>query len=157
MIDKANVGGTVHDINDTGARGMISPDVFSTAAAYEAGEYCIYNNTLYKFTEAKSAGAWDDSKASATDIASELSALNSRYDIKSKTMESQTIDELGEVKTDLSIDSTVILSAIVLDRIGWLVSPITATEDPNWHVRIYGLSGNATGNATVRVYYIDVS
>ena len=78
MIDKANVGGTVHDINDTGARGMISPDVFSTAAAYEAGEYCIYNNTLYKFTEAKSAGAWDDSKASATDIASELSALNSR-------------------------------------------------------------------------------
>lgn len=77
MIDKANVGGTVHDINDTGARGMISPDVFSTAAAYEAGEYCIYNNTLYKFTEAKSAGAWDDSKASATDIASELSALNS--------------------------------------------------------------------------------
>ena len=78
MIDKANVGGAVHEINDTGARGMISPDVFSTAAAYEAGEYCIYNNTLYKFTEAKSAGAWDDSKASATDIASELSALNSR-------------------------------------------------------------------------------
>lgn len=81
MIDKANVGGTVHDINDTGARGMISPDVFSTAAAYEAGEYCIYNNTLYKFTEAKSAGAWDDSKASATDIASELSALNSSYGV----------------------------------------------------------------------------
>ena len=80
MIDKANVGGTVHDINDTGARGMISPDVFSTAAAYEAGEYCIYNNTLYKFTEAKSAGAWDDSKASATDIASELSALNSSFE-----------------------------------------------------------------------------
>lgn len=82
MIDKANVGGTVHDINDTGARGMISPDVFSTAAAYEAGEYCIYNNTLYKFTEAKSAGAWDDSKASATDIASELSALNSSLNSK---------------------------------------------------------------------------
>lgn len=82
MIDKANVGGTVHDINDTGARGMISPDVFSTAAAYEAGEYCIYNNTLYKFTEAKSAGAWDDSKASATDIASELSALNSSINNK---------------------------------------------------------------------------
>lgn len=71
-------------------------------------------------------------------------------------MESQTIGELGEVKTDLSIDSTVILSAIVLDRTGWLVSPITATGDPNWHVRIYGLSGDATGNATVRVYYIDV-
>ena len=88
MIDKANVGGTVHDINDTGARGMISPDVFSTAAAYEAGEYCIYNNTLYKFTEAKSAGAWDDSKASATDIASELSALNSSIVVKefSKTI-----------------------------------------------------------------------
>ena len=86
MIDKANVGGTVHDINDTGARGMISPDVFSTAAAYEAGEYCIYNNTLYKFTEAKSAGAWDDSKASATDIASELSALNSSLEMNTENI-----------------------------------------------------------------------
>ena len=85
-----------------------------------------------------------------------VSSLNSRPVIKYKTMPSQTINELGEVNTDLSIDNTVILSAITIDRIGWLVSPITATGDSNWHIRIYGLNGNATGNATVRVYYIDV-
>ena len=71
-------------------------------------------------------------------------------------MEPQTINELGEVNTDLPISSTVILSASVTDRVGWLVSPITASGDPNWRIRIYGLSGDATGNATVRVYYIDV-
>ena len=103
MIDKANVGGTVHDINDTGARGMISPDVFSTAAAYEAGEYCIYNNTLYKFTEAKSAGAWDDSKASATDIASELSALNSRID--SRIIQSEIFK--GDVACEANVQKMV--------------------------------------------------
>ena len=149
---------------ETGPQGPQGPsgseligDAFSTTKAYSTGDYCIYNDVLYKFTADKDAGPWDASKVTSTLVATELSSLFSRYDIKSKTMASQTIDELGEVKTDLSIGSTVILSAIVLDRTGWLVSPITATGDPNWHVRIYGLSGNATGNATVRVYYIDVS
>lgn len=96
-------------------------------------------------------------QAAIDENAEAISGLNSRYDIKSKTMEPQTINETGEVNTDLPISSTVILSAIVLDRTGWLVSPITASGDPNWRIRIYGLSGDATGNATVRVYYIDVS
>lgn len=89
MIDKANVGGSVHELNDTGARGMISTDVFSTAASYAAGDYCIYNNALYKFTAAKSAGAWDTSKVAVTAIASELSALNSSIDISDQIVVKQ--------------------------------------------------------------------
>ena len=145
MIDKANVGGTVHDINDTGARGMISPDVFSTAAAYEAGEYCIYNNTLYKFTEAKSAGAWDDSKASATDIASELSALNSRgtYIFKSGNVAAVYKQNVNIATIDLTAGHTYLVLAgadasASVSMTSVIIQPISGTIDR------YGLSASRT-------------
>ena len=84
-------------------------------------------------------------------------SLSSRPAIKSKTMASQTINELGEVETDLPKSSTVILTAYAIDRSGWMTSVINESTSQNWMVRIYGLSGNATGEATIRVYYIDVS
>ena len=74
-IEKINVGGTQYDVCDTVTRTAVS-DEFSTGETYAAGDYCIYNNTLYKFTAAKSAGAWDGSKAEATQIGEELSQLN---------------------------------------------------------------------------------
>ena len=52
-------------------------DAFSTSQAYNAGDYCIYNNTLYRFAEDKAAGEWDDSKVMSTLIGTELSGLNS--------------------------------------------------------------------------------
>lgn len=54
-------------------------DAFSTSQAYNAGDYCIYNNTLYRFAEDKAAGEWDDSKVMSTLIGTELSGLNSRF------------------------------------------------------------------------------
>ena len=132
-------------------------DEYSPDETYTAGRLVIQNNALWKAKQDISvAEPWTPEHWEPTTLAAELSAVNSRPVIKYKTMPSQTINELGEVNTDLSIDNTVILSAITIDRIGWLVSPITATGDSNWHIRIYGLNGNATGNATVRVYYIDV-
>lgn len=74
-IEKINVGGTQYNVCDTVARAAVS-DEFSTGAAYAAGDYCIYENTLYKFTAAKAPGAWDASKVTATQIGDELSQLN---------------------------------------------------------------------------------
>ena len=54
-------------------------DAFSTSQAYNAGDYCIYNNTLYRFAEDKAAGEWDDSKVMSTLIGTELSGLNSSF------------------------------------------------------------------------------
>lgn len=76
-IEKITVGGTQYDVCDTVARASLS-DEFSTGATYAAGDYCIYENTLYKFTAAKSAGAWDGSKVAATQIVDELSQLNGK-------------------------------------------------------------------------------
>lgn len=58
-------------------------DAFSTSQAYNAGDYCIYNNTLYRFAEDKAAGEWDDSKVMSTLIGTELSGLNSRLNLMS--------------------------------------------------------------------------
>lgn len=68
--------------------GELVSDEFDTTKDYEIGQYCIKDNTLYKFTADKSAGAWDASKAEATNIGAELSALNaSKSSIKVDTLE----------------------------------------------------------------------
>lgn len=51
-------------------------DAFSALKNYEKGGYCIYNNVLYKFTEAKTAGEWDPEKVVATSVDEEMRELN---------------------------------------------------------------------------------
>ena len=46
-------------------------DAFSTSQAYAEKDLCIYNNTLYRFTSAKTAGAWDSTKVVATTLDAE--------------------------------------------------------------------------------------
>ena len=51
-------------------------DAFSALKKYTAGKYCIYENTLYRFTGTKEAGEWDPAKVVATSVDAEISALN---------------------------------------------------------------------------------
>lgn len=67
---------------ETGPQGPQGPsgseligDAFSTTKAYSTGDYCIYNDVLYKFTADKDAGPWDASKVTSTLVATELSSL----------------------------------------------------------------------------------
>ena len=47
---------------------------------YTAGQYVTYNKQYWKFTATKSAGEWDASKAVATNVGTEISALNANKD-----------------------------------------------------------------------------
>lgn len=76
-VKKINISGNEYDIKDANAQAMIS-DEFDSGTSYTTGDYCIYENVLYKFTSDKSAGAWDSGKVAATNIDTELSSLNSR-------------------------------------------------------------------------------
>lgn len=76
-VKKINISGNEYDIKDANAQAMIS-DEFDSGTSYTTGDYCIYENVLYKFTSNKSAGAWDSGKVAATNIDTELSWLNSR-------------------------------------------------------------------------------
>lgn len=49
---------------------------FDATVDYTVGQYCINNNTLYKFTSDKSKGPWDETKVVATRTDLEISALN---------------------------------------------------------------------------------
>ena len=75
-VKKINISGNEYDIKDANAQAMIS-DEFDSGTSYTTGDYCIYENVLYKFTSNKSAGAWDSGKVAATNIDTELSSLNS--------------------------------------------------------------------------------
>ena len=46
-------------------------DAFDDTASYAVGDLCIYENALYRFTTAKSAGAWDSTKVTATTLDAE--------------------------------------------------------------------------------------
>lgn len=90
---------------ETGPQGPQGPsgseligDAFSTTKAYSTGDYCIYNDVLYKFTADKDAGPWDASKVTSTLVATELSSLFSRIMTKEfSTSKSLAAGEQGSV------------------------------------------------------------
>ena len=73
-IGNASFDGTKDiTLKETGALDPIG-DEFNSSLTYVVGDFCIYNNTLYKCTTAiNTAGEWDESKWEATTVATELS------------------------------------------------------------------------------------
>lgn len=55
---------------------ITSAGKFSTTESYAKGTYVFKDGELYKFTSAKSAGAWDSSKVSEATITGEIVGLN---------------------------------------------------------------------------------
>jgi hypothetical protein len=55
-------------VNDTFINPQIAPD-FSTSTAYAIGKYVTYQGQTYRFTAAKTAGAWDATKVTAVNLA----------------------------------------------------------------------------------------
>jgi len=47
-------------------------DAFDESGSYAEGDYCIYNNALYRFTTAKAPGAWDEAAVQRVSITEEL-------------------------------------------------------------------------------------
>ena len=91
-------------------------DAFNADKAYSTGNYCIYGDTLYKFTAAKSAGAWDASKVASTNVGTELSALNaSKNPILIEDSISGTTDSNGNIYTNFSNSEYVIVAQWCVD------------------------------------------
>ena len=70
-------------------------DDFSTASNYAIGDYCLYGNTLYRFTAAKTAGAWDSSKVTEVKIGNELKAKQDSLSVQSATVTNNVIPSAG--------------------------------------------------------------
>lgn len=65
----------INGVNYSGGGGVADPnvaDAYSSSNTYNTGDYCIYNNTLYKCNDDNVTGTWDSTKWDATKISDEL-------------------------------------------------------------------------------------
>lgn len=94
-IDRINVGGNLYDVCDTNARAMIS-DEYNSATQYNAGDYCIWENTLKKANKSTT-GTYDHTAWDDTNIGEVVGELNQNMSAKfiilsgSKTFESLAV------------------------------------------------------------------
>lgn len=133
---------------------------FSEAESYTAGKYVTYNGQYWRFTADKAAGAWDASKAEATNIGAELSALNARiiYRDISFTGSVAGNDDKGlscDIPADYNPLSAVCISDtnMALANNGFLTSPIkrNSTVVCRWKNLV---SSEVNFSATIRFYFI---
>lgn len=90
----------LNKLKDTGnASSTLISDEFNKEKEYLNGEYCIKNNTLYKFTADKSAGEWDESKAEPTSIGSVLSEQNTNMSELNSNLE-YIMENLGTLSSE---------------------------------------------------------
>lgn len=81
-------------------------DAFSDIKDYVVGDYCIYLNGLYRFTEAKPAGPWDGAKVVPVSISQVLKEIDGRLsDLNAKLLKYVTIS----IDTISNSDSAILL------------------------------------------------
>ena len=80
MIIRVNDNGTLKTFNILD-ESIIAED-FDSTQAYAVGEYCFNGNTLYRFTSAHSAGAWNSNEVTAVAVCDELTSLKSDLSAK---------------------------------------------------------------------------
>ena len=66
--------GTSYALIDYNGRELIAP-IFNTSTAYAQGDYVVYQDELYCFTAAHSAGSWNANQVTKTDVSNELKVL----------------------------------------------------------------------------------
>lgn len=106
--DNADVG----DLNDNTtaidalihANRQIEAPAFSTTTAYTAGDMCVYENVLYKFTADKAAGNWDSTKVTVTNLADEVTdaAQSGGTEVEANPVEAATAD-LHKLKVENTV------------------------------------------------------
>ena len=76
-IDSAKVGQiSTNQTNILYTQDMICDTEFSTSTAYAVGDIVTYNNSLYEFTSAHSAGAWDSADVTQIDVVGIIGNIN---------------------------------------------------------------------------------
>ena len=67
-------------------------DAFDPGRDYEAGDYTIYDNTVWKFTTAHPAGEWDESHVEKTRILVEIAEQNKNFEALTEKIIAETVD-----------------------------------------------------------------
>lgn len=65
-------------------------DKFSATKAYTIGDYCIYEDVLFKFIADKEAGEWDETTVERTKLTTEIQSSNSKIEFGIATIDMST-------------------------------------------------------------------
>ena len=109
-------------------------DAFSVERNYSNGDICIYDNKVYEFTSAKSAGAWDSTKVTQTTIGAVCTSLSNSLTKLVMFVNSETKSTSVASGANATIDHTVTV--------------------PNGYtaLAVVGFQLNGTGAGSVSVY-----
>lgn len=116
---KIKIGNILNCIFNRGALSTI----WSSTAAYTAGQYVAYGNYIYKCIKDASAGTVPTNTTywTKTDLASEITSLNSNFATLNGSLANDTIyNGSGKVtiKTQISVNQALSLLAIVVSQYG---------------------------------------
>lgn len=115
-------------------------DAFSEEATYAVGDYCIYQDQLYKFIAEKQVGVWDESKVGRTTIEAELKSL---------------VNQVSELNSGLNLHKTQFtLSSGANRMVGLIWNPQRAGFVIEGTSGKYQIVGN-TSTGEVKCYAID--
>lgn len=135
-------------------------DKFNETETYAVGNLCIKDDLLYKFTAAKEAGAWDETKVKATTIEAEFEQLNGDIasltekvkDTKDISYESVDInsDGYGVVEVGISPDEKIMGANIMSWESGILYGGPTIGNNGNGYGYIFGKPNSVVTNISIR-------
>lgn len=163
----------VAEKGQTGGLGQVA-EIFDATKNYAVGDYCIYNDDLYRFTTAHSAGAWNSShvalisitdefktKANTSDVASALADMEDEIDTKQNALTFDTVPtasstnpvESGGVKTaldakqdTLTFDSTPTASSTNPVESGGVKTALDTLDD----AKVSKSGDTMTGNLVIK-------
>ena len=143
--DATTIVGGINEVHDS-----IGADKYSTTASYTVGQYCIYNNTLYRCVSPTS-GAWDSSKWVATTITSLIeSKANS-----SETYTKSQVDNALSAKEDSLSKGTGNLNANNLYGVNGYYRNVSGniSNCPNNDGNLIVIY-NGEGNSTMQLFFV---
>ena len=123
--------------------GTLDPigDEFNSSLTYVVGDFCIYNNVLYKCTTAiDTAGEWNDSKWEATTVANEIATQNRNLSSVESLGLSQTVTINSHTGRSLTFEFETDKTRILAFR---------GVDASNGNIAISSFA--VTGDKTVRV------
>lgn len=125
---KSDLVSSINEVNDVALTSIEQlGDLYNPEATYSAGDYCIYNNVLYKCNTAiETAEAWTADHWDATTVAAEIGELN---------------QNIGNLIKTTTVNTTVSLTAGT--HTGWTVNYTT----PEGYSRLtfYFIYNNSAG------------
>ena len=122
--DSASAASTSATNAANAVKNSVAP-AFSTSTAYAIGDYVVYENQLYRFTSAHSAGAWNSSHVTATTVSEDLEDFN---------------DELSNTKADLNALSDSKETSYITPGLNKSQDGIVASWETDGRLKIYGTS-----------------